>query len=152
MYQEWTIDEQGWGSVVDAVLGAAGGAGRTSAFLVLLSGDLGAGKTTFVQNLARALGVTQPVRSPTFPIEQRYVIDSNTFKTLIHMDAYRLEGIQELVKFRTLEEFSDPTKLFLIEWPEQVSGVEKYPHIRLTITESGIGSRKVTLESVSGTM
>jgi tRNA threonylcarbamoyladenosine biosynthesis protein TsaE len=142
---------------VDAVLGAAA-SNAAGAFLVLLSGDLGAGKTTFVQNLARALGVTQPVRSPTFPIEQRYSIDwSNLpaqagFKTLIHMDAYRLEGIQELAKFWTLDEFSDPSKIFLIEWPEQIPGIERYPHFKLSITESGTESRKVTMESVSGTI
>jgi tRNA threonylcarbamoyladenosine biosynthesis protein TsaE len=152
MYQEWLIDEQGWVSVVGAVLArVAAGEGR-GAFLVLLSGDLGAGKTTFVQNVARALGVTQPVRSPTFPIEQRYSIDWNSFKTLVHMDAYRLEGIQELQKFRTLDEFSDPSKIFLIEWPEQIPGIEAYSHIKVSITESGIESRKVTLQSVSGTI
>lgn len=141
---ELTIREDEWGKVVEAVLqyaGTAGFAGR--AFLVLLSGDLGAGKTTFVQNLARTLGITQPVRSPTFPIEQRYGIDWNGRTILVHIDAYRLTGIEELRRFHTLDELVDSKKIFLIEWPEQVSGIEEYSHLMVRITESGSDMRIV---------
>lgn len=160
MTQEWEIAEEGWGKVVEAVLGAAGEAGRTHAFLVLLSGDLGAGKTTFAQTLARALGLDQPVRSPTFPIQQRYAIHWKAappggevnFTTLIHMDAYRLTGIEELRRFGTLDELADPENFFVIEWPEQIPGIEKYPHISIIITEAGDDMRKVTMTGPDGTI
>ncbi len=62
------------------------------ATLLCLEGDLGAGKTTFTQALARALGVTDGVLSPTFVIAKRHPINWNGLTNLIHVDAYRLEG------------------------------------------------------------
>jgi tRNA threonylcarbamoyladenosine biosynthesis protein TsaE len=89
------------------------------AVILLLSGDLGSGKTTFTQGLARALGISETVTSPTFIIEKIYKLENNTdFDHLIHIDAYRLEGKSEaeLLNLETL--FADPRSLIAIEWPE----------------------------------
>ena len=69
---------------------------RDAATLVTLSGDLGAGKTTFTQGIARALGVEETVASPTFVIEKVYVLTAQRWERLVHIDAYRLEGIHHL--------------------------------------------------------
>jgi tRNA threonylcarbamoyladenosine biosynthesis protein TsaE len=92
------------------------------------SGDLGSGKTTFTQCVAELLGITERVTSPTFVIQKKYAIDTNQlqinnfpFKTLIHIDAYRLESGAELEALRFNQELEDPTNLILIEWPEKVT-------------------------------
>ncbi len=89
------------------------------AHVVGLSGDLGAGKTTFAQAVARALGVTIPITSPTFVLLQAYAIDHAPFKRLIHVDAYRLDTTdKDTIAF---EEYAkDPENIILVEWPERL--------------------------------
>ncbi len=87
-----------------------------------LFGDLGAGKTAFVQGLARALGIGERVASPTFVIEKIYQIPvGSDFGRLIHIDAYRLKGSQELIQLGFNQLIKDPRNLIIIEWPEMVA-------------------------------
>ena len=82
-----------------------------------LHGDLGVGKTTFVQGLARGLGVTDPVTSPTFNIFTLYKCPACT---LVHMDAYRLENDRQLDALM-LEDFLVSPWILAIEWPEKIA-------------------------------
>ncbi len=91
-----------------------------SATVVGLSGDLGSGKTTFVQAVARLLGVAEKVNSPTFVLMKRYTLHSIRYTSLIHIDAYRLENGSDLEKLRISEIFAEPKNLVFIEWPEIV--------------------------------
>jgi len=93
------------------------------ATVVGLSGDLGSGKTTFVQGVAHALGITQRVTSPTFVILKRYKTTDDKFTTLIHIDAYRLEESAELISLGWEEILKEKDTLVLIEWPENVKSV-----------------------------
>ncbi len=88
--------------------------------ILALSGDLGVGKTTLVQQLAKILGIVEPITSPTFTIMKRYEIGEGNFKTLIHMDAYRLDSEAELAPLRFEELISTPNTLFCIEWAEKI--------------------------------
>lgn len=90
------------------------------ASVLALSGDLGAGKTTFVQHLARSLGIATTVTSPTFTIMQRYECEHDIFKTLLHMDAYRIDDDSELGPLRFTELLQSPQTLFCIEWAEKI--------------------------------
>jgi tRNA threonylcarbamoyladenosine biosynthesis protein TsaE len=93
------------------------------ATIVGLSGDLGAGKTTFVKTLARVLGVSQTVQSPTFVIEKQYTLSSaggNHFNNLIHIDAYRIDTLSELEPLKFSETLSRAGDLVVIEWPERI--------------------------------
>jgi len=83
-----------------------------------LHGDLGAGKTTFVQGLARGFGITQPVTSPTFNL---YTVHRGPARTLVHLDAYRLETAAQ-VDALLIEEFLNPPWCLAVEWPERVAG------------------------------
>ena len=86
-----------------------------------LSGELGAGKTTFVQAVARTLGVTENVTSPTFVIAQTYDTTHDVYKKLVHIDAYRLHDEQkDTIEFS--EVVSDPHTLVLVEWPDNIPG------------------------------
>lgn len=100
---------------------------KDKAAVVGLQGELGSGKTSFVQGVARALGVEERVTSPTFILERVYKLpvpkaDEAKFSHLIHIDAYRLEGAHELSQIGFDELASDPANLILIEWPERVAG------------------------------
>lgn len=93
---------------------------RGSATVVALSGELGAGKTTFAQYVARELGVGETVTSPTFVIEKIYALEGQQFIHLIHIDAYRLKGAEELSVLGWEAVLSESGNLVLIEWPERV--------------------------------
>ncbi len=92
------------------------------ATLVTLSGELGAGKTAFTKAVAATLGVTDIVNSPTFVLEKIYDLSvGHTFSKLIHIDAYRLKGGEELAPLKLDELMRDPENLILLEWPERVA-------------------------------
>ena len=84
--------------------------------VISLSGDLGAGKTVFVQGLATALGVDSGVTSPTFTIVHEY----EGRYPIIHMDVYRLDSFQEVLDLG-FEELLDPQAVLLVEWGEAVT-------------------------------
>ncbi|MFA5044106.1 MAG: tRNA (adenosine(37)-N6)-threonylcarbamoyltransferase complex ATPase subunit type 1 TsaE [Kiritimatiellia bacterium] len=82
--------------------------------VLALHGELGSGKTCFVQGLARALGVRQPVTSPTFTIVNEY----HGRRPLIHMDLYRLSDPEELLSI-DFENYLETEGLVVIEWAER---------------------------------
>ena len=91
------------------------------AVVILLEGDLGSGKTTFTQFLAKELEVKNYVTSPTFVLMKKYKINHLNFKQLIHIDAYRLTSDQDLFNLGWDELASNPENLIVIEWPEKVA-------------------------------
>lgn len=96
---------------------------RNNARVVALHGDLGSGKTTFAQGVASVLGIERAVQSPTYVIEKIYDTKRDDFKKLIHIDAYRLEKSDELLKLGWEDVVSDPSNLILVEWPERVADI-----------------------------
>jgi len=95
------------------------------ALVVGLYGDLGSGKTAFVQGLARAFLVKENVISPTFIIQKKYLINKKEvpFEYLIHIDTYRLEGGHEMEHIKWNELISDPKNLIVMEWASRVEDV-----------------------------
>jgi tRNA threonylcarbamoyladenosine biosynthesis protein TsaE len=96
---------------------------KTGALVVGLRGDLGAGKTTFVQAVARELGIKNKIASPTFVIMKKYALKGRNHKFMFHLDAYRLKNEKELLYLGWEEVISDPEHLVFIEWPENVKKV-----------------------------
>jgi tRNA threonylcarbamoyladenosine biosynthesis protein TsaE len=120
---------------------------KPGARVVGLVGDLGAGKTTFMQSVAKHLGVKDKVRSPTFVIMKKYPLPKhfvyknflanktkpvsagenfykqNAFNFLFHLDAYRLKNEKELLALGWEEIINDKKNLVFIEWPENVSKI-----------------------------
>ncbi|HEY2776312.1 MAG TPA: tRNA (adenosine(37)-N6)-threonylcarbamoyltransferase complex ATPase subunit type 1 TsaE [Gaiellaceae bacterium] len=94
--------------------------------VVTISGELGAGKTTFVRGAARALGVTGPVSSPTFTIGHRYEAPT----PVAHLDLYRIAGL-DAEEWGDLEPYFDGTVAF-VEWPEH--GGNWLPEPRAVVT------------------
>ena len=94
--------------------------------VVVLTGDLGAGKTVLAKGIAAGLGVTEPVVSPTFTIMREYEGDV----PLQHLDVYRLDHLQEVIDLG-LDEILDGHAVTVVEWGEGVSGL--LPQDRLEI-------------------
>ena len=100
-----------------------------SAFVAGLSGHLGAGKTAFVKQIARELGVEEEVTSPTFVLMKIYPTKHPTLRRLVHIDAYRLERRADLEALRWEDVVADPHNLVMIEWPENVGMNEGDPEL-----------------------
>ncbi|MDO8620082.1 MAG: tRNA (adenosine(37)-N6)-threonylcarbamoyltransferase complex ATPase subunit type 1 TsaE [bacterium] len=143
------------------------------ATVVGLYGDLGAGKTTFVQAIAKALGVSEIVNSPTFLIFKTYQLKANSYnfererseqsktdhfdratqlyetkcsyKLLVHIDAYRLKSSDELRKLRFEELLADPENLILIEWADKVADLLPKDHTKLHFTFIDDSARQIRL-------
>ncbi len=96
--------------------------------VVLFDGDLGRGKTTSIQEIARSLGVTESVLSPTFVLMKQYQTSDEYFTTLIHIDAYRITD-GSLFRLLGLDAvIADPHTLVCVEWPNLIPELGHYPH------------------------
>lgn len=112
------------------------------ATLVTLSGELGAGKTAFMQAAAKALGITDTVTSPTFVLEKIYPLpEGAVFRKLVHIDAYRLKEGRELSALAFSQLLEDPGNLIFLEWPERVADALPPPAVSITLTPNADGSR-----------
>lgn len=109
-----------------------------------LSGELGTGKTTFVQTLAQKLGVVEVVTSPTFTIMQRYDTTDPVFTTLIHIDAYRIESIDEMQILGFADMLAQNDTIICIEWPERIASLVPDHTITLSFTFTG-DTRRLTV-------
>jgi tRNA threonylcarbamoyladenosine biosynthesis protein TsaE len=122
-------------SVAESVIAYANKSVGTSAVVLALSGDLGAGKTTLTQTIASKLGIKENIISPTFVIMKNYQLPITNYqwKRLIHIDAYRLNHSNELKTLGWDGILSDPHTLVILEWPENVPECldEKTCHINL---------------------
>jgi tRNA threonylcarbamoyladenosine biosynthesis protein TsaE len=101
-------------------LGEKFGRAAQSGFVIALSGDLGAGKTQFVKGLARGLGISARVHSPTFTLVNEY--GGGRLK-LFHLDLYRLETQAQILS-AGVEEFLSPDGVAVIEWAERIANEE----------------------------
>lgn len=121
-------------TVARAVLASL--APRAQATILALHGDLGAGKTTFVQALAHELGVREPVTSPTFVIRKDYSL-AGAWEYLLHIDAYRLDEPAELARLDFAEACAQPNTLICIEWAERVAELLPSDTTHLTLSLNG---------------
>jgi len=93
--------------------------------LILLYGNLGVGKTFFVRELAKAYGVKENVKSPTFNIMKCYkTVKEEKVKKICHIDAYRINSLNDLLDIG-VEDYMDSDSIVIIEWAERVKGIDK---------------------------
>jgi len=113
--------------------------------VVVLDGDLGAGKTTFTQGLARALGVEGPVTSPTFTLVHTYPTRAGF--DLLHVDVYRLESESEIIDL-ALPELIDDNAVAIVEWGNRAASSLPPPclEIQIRLTETD-GERLIAFKS-----
>lgn len=97
---------------------------RDSATVVGLFGELGAGKTSFTQGIGKAFKIRDHITSPTFVLEKIYKLSKKfPYDHLIHIDAYRLNGAEEMKTLGWDEIEENPKNIVFIEWPERVVGI-----------------------------
>lgn len=125
------VDEAGlvaWGRAFAAQLRAPA--------VVALAGELGAGKTTLVRAIAEALGVQEPVTSPTFALVHRYLGDG---VLVYHVDAFRLRPGEEFRDLGFAEMLEDARAIVLVEWPERLgAAAPPFTHqVRLAYARGG---------------
>ena len=121
------------------------------AVVVALSGDLGAGKTTFAQGFAKGLGVKEMIKSPTFVILKRYKIPTSyklqatsCLKYFYHLDCYRLKSAQDARSIGLPEILKNPENLVLIEWPERIEKALKGKFITVSFSSEDGTTRKIS--------
>jgi tRNA threonylcarbamoyladenosine biosynthesis protein TsaE len=110
------------------------------ATVIALHGNLGAGKTVFTKQLAKDLGITETVTSPTFVIQKSFDIpeekltDTTPFKKLIHIDTYRIDLQDELTKLGWDDNLINKENLIAVEWPENIPDILPKNTINLHFT------------------
>lgn len=123
--------------LAERVTAAMPGANAT---IVALRGELGAGKTTFVQGFARAIHVRETPKSPTFNLAKRYDVPGTPY-ALWHLDCYRLQGRRDLDALHMHDVFSDFRNIVLVEWPEKIGDGLPRDHVEVHMTHEG-GDRR----------
>ncbi len=114
---------------------------------ILLTGELGSGKTTFTRGFAAGLGITEPISSPTYALVAEYALpeNKNGLKKFVHIDLYRSDTGSALSASEIEEIIADETVVVAIEWPERLPP-EKLPQnrieLRLAATDSGVESER----------
>lgn len=116
--------------------------------IIALKGGLGSGKTTFVKGFSRAFGIREKILSPTFVLIHKHKISAKPYKTLYHIDAYRLKSGKDLLKLGIKEIFSDPKNIILIEWAEKLKKIIPQNAIWINFKNFNKNKRKIILKNI----
>ena len=119
--------------------------------IITLSGDLGAGKTTFTKGFAEGLGVTEAITSPTFSLMNVYPTDTQTHITqFVHIDTYRLEEEEDLLAIGVEDSLGAPGTIVIIEWPEKIPNLLSTREvISVSIMQNSPTDRTILIEGIS---
>lgn len=119
----------------------------TEGGIVALYGDLGSGKTTFVQGLAKGLGIKQRIISPTFIIVRQYKVrgKESAISGFYHIDLYRTETIKDIQSLGIEEIMNDPQNIVVIEWAEKMKNMLSTKRINIEFEYISEKERKITI-------
>lgn len=111
--------------------------------VIALKGDLGAGKTTFSKMLGGVIGVKESIQSPTFVLMKFYNISFGHFKKMVHIDAYRIENDEEILRLGFDKILEDKENLVLVEWPEKIENLIPKNSLEIVFTHIDEDTREV---------
>jgi len=115
------------------------------AVIIALEGDLGSGKTTFIQGLAQGLKVKENVLSPTFVIQKDFSLPLKNYKNLYHIDAYRLKNPNELLELGFKDLINNSENLIVIEWADKVKKILPKNILMIEFTNLEKNKRKIEI-------
>lgn len=115
---------------------------NNSSKIILFYGEMGAGKTTFIKEICKKLGVSDTISSPTFSIVNEYLTSSG--QTIYHFDFYRLNNESEALDIGT-EEYFYSGNLCLIEWPEKINSLLPDNAIKVYLSENSNDTRNIKI-------
>lgn len=120
---------------------------KKGALIIGLEGDLGGGKTTFLQGFAKGLGIKEKILSPTFVIMKKFNIEHQTsnFKQFYHIDCYRIEKPKEILDLGFKEIISHSKNIVTIEWAERIQKILPKETIILKFEFINQKTRKITI-------
>lgn len=116
--------------------------------IVLLSGEMGAGKTMFTKGIAEGLGILEDITSPTFSLMNIHEVKNNPeIKKLIHIDTYRLENEEQLLQIGAQDYVGQKNTISVIEWPEKLDTLLIGKHvIKIEIKHLGNETREIIIK------
>lgn len=123
-----------------------------AAFIIGLEGDLGGGKTTFLQGFARGLGIKQKILSPTFVIMRKYKIQNARYKiqNFYHIDCYRIQKSKEILNLGFKEILFNPQNIVAIEWANRIKEIMPRDTMWLKFEFINKKTRKITFKIPPG--
>lgn len=118
--------------------------------ILALSGELGSGKTTFIQGLARGLGIKKRIVSPTFVFIRQYSLDNKPLtKALYHVDLYRIDKALDARGLGLEEIFADPEAIVVIEWADRIKEILPKKRIDINFEYLTGDQRRIKIENPS---
>ena len=124
------------------------------AVVLELQGDLGSGKTTFIQGLAKGLKIKENILSPTFVILKEFTIKFPAsgwpavgWKNFYHIDAYRLKSAQEILELGFKDLLKNPENLIVVEWADRIKKILPRNALKIRFTNVGKNKRKLFYEA-----
>jgi len=115
------------------------------AFIIALEGNLGSGKTTFIQGLAKGLKIKENILSPTFLILKQFPISLKGYKNFYHIDAYRLKNPEELLELGFKDIVDNPDNIVVIEWADKIKKILPKNILQIKFKNLGENKRKIVL-------
>lgn len=117
---------------------------RKKATVIALQGELGSGKTTFVQGFAYGLGVREKILSPTFVILKKFKIQEQTFQYFYHIDCYRVERAKDILDLGWKEIISRQQHIVIVEWADRIKKILPKDTISISFETTKEHERKIT--------
>lgn len=133
------------GEIMASREGKGGDKADKRAVLICLWGDLGSGKTTFSQGMAKALGVRETVNSPTFLIMKKYLLSGKRKgMNFYHLDLYRIKDKQEILDLGWKDILNDKNDFVVVEWPEKIGEILPEKRIDIKFDSVSEDERNIT--------
>lgn len=118
---------------------------KDEAIVIGLIGDLGGGKTTFLQGFAQGLGIKEKILSPTFVLQKRFKV-KKPFKNFYHIDCYRIRKPEEILELDFKKTIENPENIIAIEWPQKIKKFLPKNILILRFIQKGKNSREIIIE------
>ncbi len=145
MKETFLVDESELDNLAEDVVSTLSKHGGEHAKVLLLEGDMGAGKTTFTKMLGKVLGVPyDDIHSPTFILKKEYRTSHDTFAKLVHIDAYRFEDPSEADILKLEDDLGNASTLIVIEWPSKMGYTDG--DMILSFDHEGDTTRNITID------